>query len=790
MGCCGSTTTGAGAAPLDTGKRVNYTKGMLLGVDDFVQEQAWHIARRHELAREVLGYGTVRGLQVAAEGAPPRVRVTPGVALMPSGTPVCVPSEQCCDINGWLAKQWDQGVGAAVGALPAGAALPVYVVLAYDSCLTDLLPVPGEPCRSEDELTAASRVADCFRLELRLRPPEQVEENAIRDFADWLAQVPVDSISPPLTDSAFLARLRAAAQAWLTPGSPPPGDFMLGSPPVGLDSTDALLRAALRLWVTELRPLWRAKYGCGPHPVAPGGSDDAVLLAALQISLTGREAQTPVALVEDARPVLLSLRMLQELITQNPAPEPAQAVLAADRFGLPPEVGVGVAYARADHRHGTPTLNGDAEALDVGSPGVQEVRVVGLRGDPIAAQAPVADDVLVFDGSAWSPRTWPLPGAGVTAEQHFGQTPDAGTAATATFAKSDHTHGTPALRGDVEAVDVGSPAQQEVRVLGLRGVVVDAAPPTTVGHVLTVQAQSGGGVFWKAAAPPAPPLPGAAVAQTGFGLPKADGTSNAYARADHTHGTPALTGDVVIAGVSTAAGTFEEARVVRLQGRPVSGTEPLAQQVLTFNGTAWAPAALAGGSPVPPLGGDLSGAVTSAFVESLQKVPLKAATPSRGDVLTFDGRSWVPAAGGGTAGAFVEREAGPYRIVAAGQVRVELTDVDAGNVDPLPVRSVYSGLKGEVIKPPRAGSDVRLRFFARVTAANNDKASYIAKLTPVWTREAEALDDAPEFQPYLVEEIRAPKPDTIEFVVRLRLSQKPTKGQVFGLQVEVSRFEA
>ena len=64
MGCCGQNTTGAGATAIDTGKRVNYTKGMLLGVDDFVQEQAYEIARRHEMARELIGYGTVRGLQV------------------------------------------------------------------------------------------------------------------------------------------------------------------------------------------------------------------------------------------------------------------------------------------------------------------------------------------------------------------------------------------------------------------------------------------------------------------------------------------------------------------------------------------------------------------------------------------------------------------------------------------------------------------------------------------------------------------------------------------------------
>ena len=80
MACCGQNTTVAGTAAVDTGKRVNYVKGMLLGVDDFVQEQAWGMARRHELAREVLGYGTVRGLAVSIDPGVPQVRVSPGMA--------------------------------------------------------------------------------------------------------------------------------------------------------------------------------------------------------------------------------------------------------------------------------------------------------------------------------------------------------------------------------------------------------------------------------------------------------------------------------------------------------------------------------------------------------------------------------------------------------------------------------------------------------------------------------------------------------------------------------------
>lgn len=784
MGCCGSTTTGAGAAPLDTGKRVNYTKGMLLGVDDFVQEQAWHIARRHELAREVLGYGTVRGLQVAAEGAPPQVRVTPGVALMPSGTPVCVASEQCCDLNGWLGTQWDKDVGDAVKRLPAGAALPVYVVLAYDSCLTDLMPVPGEPCRSEEALTASSRIADCFRLELRLRPPEQIEENAIRDFADWLAQVPVDRISPPLTERQFLDGLCDAAHGWLHPSSPPPGDFMLGTPPAGLESTDALLRAALRLWATELRPLWRAKYGCGPHPVAPGGPDDALLLGALQVRLTGRQAQVPVPVLEDTRPVLMSLRMLQEMITQNPAPEPALTVVAADRFGLSAEVGLEVAYARADHSHGTPTPSGDAEALDVGSPGVQELRVIGLRGDPIAATPAVADDVLVFDGAAWVPRQRALPAADETdpvPETLFGLKPALGSDA-AHYARADHSHGTPLLQGDVDAVDVpeSEPPAQTLRVKGLQGEPVSDAAPRD-GQVLTYGKIGPDTKGWMAQTPTAVPLAQtSAPSRVVLNSTSVTGTSAAYARADHVHGMDALP-----AAGGDASGTLAGLTVIGLRGRAIDPQAPLDGQTLVYRQASklWVPTTPASGPGAPPpLGGDLSGAVDSAFIERLQKVPVKAPEPTADDVLTFDGEAWVPRKAGGTAGSFVEREAGPYRLVAAGHARVTMTGPKSGQVT---MRTAYAGLEGHVIGP-RSPVEVRLAFKAAVRNPTNLKFGFIVKLTPVWTEVNDS--NSIEFSPYLVDLVK-PSADTIDFQVRLRLSTEAGADQRYELQIEVSRFE-
>lgn len=564
MGCCGQTTTiGAGVTALDTNKRVNYTKGMLLGVDDFVQEQAWHIARRHELARELIGYGTARGLTVGTDASGGTVKVGSGIGWTPSGTPVCVSDEQCANVTAWLRKQ-DATFKAGLGS--GTSELTVHVVLAYQGVPTDKVPVPGEPCRSEDALTANSRIADCFQLTLRTQAPPQLEEDAIRDFADWLAQVPVDLSSPPMTDTEFLQSLKDAAEGWLTPSSPPPTDFMLGSPPVGLGSTDELMRVALRLWVTELRPIWRARYGCGPNPIAPGTDDDAFLLATVTLSVDGTNLSGVVTGIDESRrPLLLSLRMLQELILQNPAPEAAQDVTPALSFGLDPEVGVLSEYARADHSHGTPELP-DLAGDVTGD--ITANTVVALRNRGIAATAPQVGDVLALDGTQqWSPTHLPVASDALPAALAFGGDGLAGSQSD--YARRDHVHPLPALP-DLAGDTQGPIATNKVRAL--QGTPVSDTAPT-LGQVLMFQEV----------------------------LPSGPGPSGRPRRAwvpatlptPETPELPPLGGDV--------GGDAKDNRIDQLQGNKVSAAEPKKGDVLTFDGEAWVAAAGTTGGATSPV---------------------------------------------------------------------------------------------------------------------------------------------------------------------------------------------
>lgn len=355
MSAFGPAATAVRPAPMDPTKRVNYVLGMVLGVDDFTQEFAYLSERDRWLARELLGYGTVWGLAVTQElGARgPELRVSPGVAVSPRGNLLRVTPAQCASLNDWLAARTSEVTARMAGA-PPGTKLKVYVVLGYDECLTDAVPIPGEPCRTEEDAMKPSRVADDFTLELSFTPPPQPEEDALRDLVRWLrTHIQVSSTpgtSVPL--DAFLGFLRGAVQ--VPPGSPPsppwsPSDFLLDTfpaSPVVVASEDLCryLRAALRVWVTELRHLWRTNWlgeaqGCTDTLTpSPEGGEDRVLLAELNLPVTReleggawKVASSPakVDIQEDGRPFVAHLRLLQEWMVCGMRPDtPAPAPIA------------------------------------------------------------------------------------------------------------------------------------------------------------------------------------------------------------------------------------------------------------------------------------------------------------------------------------------------------------------------------------------------------------------------------------------------------------------------------
>ena len=345
MSCFASEET-LQAKATDPTKHVNYVQGMVLGVDDFDQEFTYLSERGQWLARDLSGYGTVSGLAVTIEDSEKgkRVAVSPGVAVSPRGQLIRVAPKQCAVLNEWLK-------GDVKKDIPDGTTtLPIYVVLCYRDCPTDEVPILGEPCRTEEESMAASRIVDDFRLELRLDSPPQREEDAVRDFVAWLRQIEiVDFAAGPQDLKNFLDAIRAAAQEL-----PSPIDFLYGSPPSDLfiPSSDVCewLRAAFGLWVTELRPLWQSAasaYGCTSGTVQNEG---CILLAELDLPVLPPGADwsidpaREIVINSDRRPFLLHLRMLQEWLLcgrygaeQGPGSplEPARTVKSEESFGKP-----------------------------------------------------------------------------------------------------------------------------------------------------------------------------------------------------------------------------------------------------------------------------------------------------------------------------------------------------------------------------------------------------------------------------------------------------------------------
>jgi hypothetical protein len=336
----GSSATTTKRAASDPTKHVNYVLGMVLGVDDFTQEFAYLSERDRWLARDLLGYGTAWGLAVttALGSRGPEVRVSPGVALSPRGQLVRVSTTQCASLNDWLKSQ-----GSALVSHDATQPVRAYVVLCYRECLTDPVPVPGEPCRSEDDAMAPSRVTDDFKLELRLQPPEEpTEEQAVRDLVRWLRMhvQPVHSVDEAVSEDQFLKLLRDAVVPPASEG--PDTDWFSDTSPadpikVHVDNLERFLRAALRVWVTELRALWRPNWlgeaqGCHqPVSAEPISNVDCLPLGALELPVVKElgsgdwKVQDGAAILigEEPRPYLLHLRLLQEWALAGPLHDPS-----------------------------------------------------------------------------------------------------------------------------------------------------------------------------------------------------------------------------------------------------------------------------------------------------------------------------------------------------------------------------------------------------------------------------------------------------------------------------------
>ena len=136
--------------------RVNYEFGLVLGVNEFRQEQMYHLEKNYLHHRALHGYGRVSGLVVTVglpEGATDyQISVSPGTGVDQLGRPFVVRTTQCAFLGAWLNRQ------STLPSPDENGVRSVYVVASYAECLDALVTVAGQPCASSDQTQVPSRI--------------------------------------------------------------------------------------------------------------------------------------------------------------------------------------------------------------------------------------------------------------------------------------------------------------------------------------------------------------------------------------------------------------------------------------------------------------------------------------------------------------------------------------------------------------------------------------------------------------------------------------------------------
>lgn len=310
--------------PVSTGTlgpdlRVNYQFGLVLGVDEFEQEDLYLRERDERAARSLHGYGTATGLHVTAARpmiAPDdvEVRVEPGIAIDQYGRPVVIRTAQCARVGTWIAAREaqataDQQPSPLQAHLRPSGDLTLYVVAEYSSCLDALVPLPGNPCGSDDDVMAASRIRDSWHLDLRWEPPPMPHWDGVRALADLLLPIELHDGSLINSDELLLAAYIRA----LATGAPAPTVALPLVPVLPRTGAREALDRLLTIWITEVRPT------LAPDLVQPAG-EAAVLLSTLTVvPASPFDGAAPVVDAftlpdDEGRPYLAPTQLIQELV--------------------------------------------------------------------------------------------------------------------------------------------------------------------------------------------------------------------------------------------------------------------------------------------------------------------------------------------------------------------------------------------------------------------------------------------------------------------------------------------
>jgi hypothetical protein len=215
--------------------------------------------------------------------------------------------------------------------------IKVFLTLCYTDCAVDDVPIPGEPCRSEDSLMSPSRIADDYVLNFTLDRPVHREMQALAVLTGWMNGVADGAETDPAAVES--ATTQAGKQIMAALGLHVEGLTAADLAPVDLAAAlhADLQRGLQHWWITRLRPLVMAQ-GCADAAVP---ANDCVLLAELAVPVSRTAADAAwepgafdtIDLSQRNRPMMMSAMAMQSgfgRIQLSQLPPESMAFLTGD----------------------------------------------------------------------------------------------------------------------------------------------------------------------------------------------------------------------------------------------------------------------------------------------------------------------------------------------------------------------------------------------------------------------------------------------------------------------------
>lgn len=186
--------------------------GMLLGVDDFATEQAYHRGKMRLHNAWLHGWGAVWGLAVGADIGRGEIEVAPGLALDGQGRELHNDQPQCVHVGRWFAAHRDDA-GFDFSEVGDTVSFDAHVVIRHRACLTRPVPALLDTC-SDGAGSAYSRVVETVEIQLRpgLAPAARHGNHLLRVLLG-LDTARLDDDGNVLTDDQAALDARAAVAA-------------------------------------------------------------------------------------------------------------------------------------------------------------------------------------------------------------------------------------------------------------------------------------------------------------------------------------------------------------------------------------------------------------------------------------------------------------------------------------------------------------------------------------------------------------------------------------------------